>query len=176
MDLDALIKAACAAGASDLHLEPGLPPTVRVRGQLRSVGEPVTGEALLRAAKEVLAGELWPAFVERRSADLGRTMSGVRCRLNVLCSSRGVGMAIRLLSPFQASIERLNLHPDLRRLVEPTNGLVIVSGPTGSGKSSTLAALMEEVNRTERRHIVTIEGRMGYALNPKHSLARQCEV
>jgi len=176
MYLDALIALASTSGASDLHLEPGLPAAIRVRGQLRSVGEPLSPEALLSAAKEVLEGELWPSFVERRSADLAKTISGVRCRLNVLCSARGVGMAIRLLTPFQASIERLNLHPDFKRIVQTTHGLVIVSGSTGSGKSSTLAALMEEVNRTERRHIVTIESPIEYLLQPKLAFVRQREV
>jgi twitching motility protein PilT len=176
MRLAPLVDAARKAGASDLHLEAGLPMTLRVRGQLRPVGEPVSGETLVAAAKELLKGELWQAFVERRSADVGRTIQGVRCRVNVFCTIRGVGMAIRLLAPFQASIERLNLHPDLKKIVQATHGLVIVSGPTGSGKSSTLAALIEEVNRTERRHVVTIESPIEYTFAPRLAFIRQREV
>src|SRR5512135_1494362 len=123
MLLDPFVEQAIRAGASDLHLEPGLPPTLRVRGQLRPAGDPVAGDALLAAVRELLAGDAWTAFVERRSADLGRTVLGVRCRINAFCTIRGVGLAIRLLVPFQASIERLNLHEDLRKLVQATHGL-----------------------------------------------------
>ena len=176
MRLDAFVDLARSAGASDLHLEPGFPAALRVRGQLRNVGEPVPAAALLAMAKELLEGDLWQAFVERRSADVARTLQGVRCRVSAFCTARGVGMAIRFLAPFQASIERLNLHPDLKKIAQATHGLVIVSGPTGSGKSSTLAALVEEVNRAERRHVVTIESPIEYTLVPRLALIRQREV
>src|SRR3954469_16378770 len=149
MKLDSLIGMAKTNGASDLHLEPGLPPALRVRGALRTAGEPLPARDLLEMAKEVIGTEQWPHFLERRSHDLSRTIRGVRCRINVLQSSRGVGFAIRLLASFQATLETLNLHPDLRKLVANTHGLVLVSGPTGSGKSSTLAALIQEINVAE---------------------------
>jgi twitching motility protein PilT len=176
MRLDPLVDLARKSGASDLHLEPGLPAALRVRGALRTVGEPLPGEALLAAAKELLGRELWPSFIERRSADLGRTIQGVRCRVNAFCTLRGVGLAIRLLAPFSASLERLNLHPDLEKIVRASHGLVVVSGPTGAGKSSTLAALLEEVNRSERRHIVTIESPIEFLIAPRLSFVRQREV
>ena len=85
-------------------------------------------------------------------------------------------MAIRLLSSFQATVERLNLHPDLKKLVKNTHGLILVSGPTGSGKSSTLAALIQEINLTETRHIVTVESPIEYTFRPRRSYIRQREV
>ena len=88
-------------------------------------------------------------------------------------TSRGIGLAIRLLASFQATLERLNLHPDLKRLIAPANGLVIISGPTGSGKSSTLAALIQEINLTEARHIVTIESPVEYTFRPRRAFIRQ---
>src|SRR5213595_2283486 len=138
MKLDGLITLAQSQGASDLHLEPGLPAVLRVRGSLRMAGEPIAAPELLEMAREVIGHEHWNEFVHRRSHDLSRTIAGVRCRINILQSSRGVGFAIRLLASFQATVEKLNLHPDLRKLVTHTHGLVLVSGPTGSGKSSTL--------------------------------------
>jgi twitching motility protein PilT len=103
-------------------------------------------------------------------------VQGVRCRINVLQTARGVGFAIRLLSAFQATVEKLNLHPDLKKLVTHPHGLILVSGPTGSGKSSTLAALIQEINLTDTRHIVTIESPIEYNFRPRRAYIRQREV
>jgi len=176
MRLAALIAAGRSAQASDLHLEPGLPPSLRVRGQLRNAGEPIPGDELLAMARELVGEERWPEFLERRSCDLSRTIAGARLRVNVLRTSRGVGLAVRFLASFTASLAKLNLHPDLLRLAQAQSGLVIVSGPTGSGKSSTLAALIQEINARERRHIVTLEAPIEYALMPRQAFIRQREV
>src|SRR2546425_2638311 len=104
MTLESLIAAANRQGASDLHLEPGLPAAIRVRGALRTVGEPLTGKELLELARGVISGDAWPHFVERRSVDFSRTIGGVRCRINVMHTSRGIGFAVRLLATFQATI------------------------------------------------------------------------
>ncbi len=176
MNLEPLIALAKEGGASDLHLEAGLPAAVRIRGALRTVGEPLEATALLEMARHVIGAEMWPHFLERRSADLSRTIQGVRCRINVLHTARGVGFAVRLLSAFQATIENLNLHPSLKRFVSQMNGLILVSGPTGSGKSSTLAALIQEINLTESRHIVTVESPIEYTFRPRRAFIRQREV
>jgi twitching motility protein PilT len=140
VNLRALIALAKSEGASDLHLEPGLPPTLRVRSNLRSAGEPVTGDMTQEWAGQIIGSEDWPNFEQRRSMDLSRKMEGVRCRINVFYTSRGIGFAIRLLPAFQPTIEALNLHPELKNLVTHPHGLVLISGPTGCGKSTTLAA------------------------------------
>ena len=176
MDLDALVSLAASNGASDLHLEAGLPAALRIRGTLRTTGEPIPGSALLEMARRVIGEDDWPHFLEQRSYDCSRSFHGVRCRFNILQTSRGVGFAIRLLASFTASIEKLNLHPDLKKLVSASHGLILVSGATGSGKSSTLAALIEEVNQTETRHIVTIESPIEYTFRPRRAYIRQREV
>jgi twitching motility protein PilT len=176
MDLDSLVSLALSNGASDLHLEAGLPAALRIRGALRTLEEPVSGKALLEMAREVIGEEHWPRFLERRSFDFSKTIHGARCRINVLQTSRGVGFAIRLLASFQATVEKLNLHPDLKKLVTPTHGLILLSGPTGCGKSSTLAALIQEINLTETRHIVTIESPIEYIFRPRRAYIRQREV
>jgi twitching motility protein PilT len=176
MNLESLIAVAQQQGASDLHLEAGLAPAIRVRGALHLAGEPVPAQTLLAFAREIIGEAQWPHFLERRSADLSRTIQGVRCRINILQTSRGVGFAIRLLASFQATVDKLNLHPDLKKLVTHPHGLILVSGPTGSGKSSTLAALIQEINLTDTRHIVTIESPIEYTFRPKRSYIRQREV
>ena len=133
MVFDSLIGAAAASGASDLHLESRLAPATRVRGELRVAGEPIPPSVLAEMARGLLGEEQWPVFLERRSFDLSRTIRGVSCRINILHTARGVGMAIRLLSAFQATVEKLNLHPDLKKFIKHNNGLILVSGATGSG-------------------------------------------
>ncbi|HSU54262.1 MAG TPA: PilT/PilU family type 4a pilus ATPase [Candidatus Dormibacteraeota bacterium] len=176
MDLDSLVGLAQTNGASDLHLEAGLPAALRIRGALRTTGEPLQPKALLEMARHVIGEDQWPHFLERRSFDLSKTIHGVRCRINVLQTARGVGFAVRLLASFQATIDKLNLHPDLKKLVAPPNGLILVSGPTGCGKSSTMAALIQEINLTETRHVVTIEAPIEYTFRPRKAYIRQREV
>ena len=176
MTLETLVALAKQNSASDLHVESGMPVALRVRGTLHLTGQPISSRSALNMVKKLLNQEQWSSFMERRSHDFSKTIEGVRCRINVLQSSRGVGMAIRLLSSFEATLERLNLHPDIRLLLEQKHGLILVCGPTGSGKSTTIAALVEELNVREPLHIVTLENPIEYSLRPKRALIRQREV
>lgn len=174
--LDSFIGLAREKGASDLHLEPGMPVTIRARGALVSIADKVDAKTLQAMAREILSGERWADFCARHSADLSKTVRGVRCRINIMHSARGIGFCIRLLSSFVASTKKLNLHPDLSKLMQNSHGLILISGATGAGKSSTMAALLQEINLTEARHIITIESPIEYALTPKMSFIRQREV
>ncbi len=176
MRLESIIRLAREQGASDIHLEGGMPMALRVRGELRLTGEPVPAAALTEMARDIIGESDWPAFIERCSYDGSYNLEGQRCRINILRSARGVGFAIRLLASSQATLKKLNLHPELRRLIEPAHGLVLVSGPTGMGKTSTLAALLNEINLSEARHIITVESPIEYALAPRQSFIRQREV
>ncbi|HOX58449.1 MAG TPA: PilT/PilU family type 4a pilus ATPase [Candidatus Paceibacterota bacterium] len=176
MDLESLISLAADNGASDLHLEAGLPPAMRIRGELRTTGEPLPANHLAEMARAVTGEAEWPRFLEQRSYDCSRNIAGSRCRLNIFMTSRGVGFAIRLLAAFTATIEKLNLHPDFKKLVSGHHGLILVSGATGSGKSSTLAALIEQINMTETRHILTIESPIEFTFRPRRAYIRQREV
>ena len=116
------------------------------------------------------------SFVERGSADLSESVGGIRLRANFFQTVRGIAAAIRLLAPSVKDLRVCNLHKDLRKFIEPTSGLVIVSGPTGAGKSTTLAALIEEINATRARHIVTLESPIEYLFSNRQSFIRQREI
>jgi twitching motility protein PilT len=176
MNLRTLIASAKTEGASDLHIEPGLAAVLRVRSQLRTVGEPLAPALTSEWARDLIGSEDWPFFEQRRSFDLSRTIEGVRCRVNVLHTARGVGFAIRLLATAQPTLEALNLHPDFNKFIHHAHGLVLISGPTGCGKSTTLAALIQTINLTEARHIVTIENPIEFTFRPRRSFIRQREV
>src|SRR5690349_6010282 len=107
MDLESLVSLAQSERASDLHLEAALPAALRVRGSLHTVGETIAPKTLLEMARRLIGEEQWPHFLERRSFDMSKTISGVRCRINILQTARGVGFAIRLLASFQATVEKL---------------------------------------------------------------------
>src|SRR6202789_4064189 len=163
-------------GASDLHIEADTAPVARIRGQLSAIGPAIAGTLVVQAGRELLGGDGWSQFVSRGSADLSRTIAGVRCRVNIFQTLRGVAMAVRLLSSFQNNLRACNLHPDLKKLTDATTGLIVVSGPTGSGKSTTLAALVEEINSSSARHIIAIESPLEYVFTNRRSFIRQREV
>jgi twitching motility protein PilT len=171
-----LVRSAARAGASDLHFEPGLPVMMRIDGSLRKAADPIGAQALQDAARGLIPAAEWPKFLERRSADLSKVLGGVSCRINVLQSMRGVGMAVRLLSGIQPTLARLNLHPELASLVQRKHGLVLVAGATGSGKSSTLAALIHALDQPPAKHVLTLEEPVEYRLRMKHAFVRQREV
>ncbi|MBN2361799.1 MAG: Flp pilus assembly complex ATPase component TadA [Deltaproteobacteria bacterium] len=176
MDLHQIVAQAAQQKASDIHVEPGLRLTFRILGELRPAGDAVTPSLAAGLAREAVGDDGWDEYLGRGSFDLARTISGVRCRINALQSMRGHGLAIRLLPSLQPDLESLNLHPDLRQLAQREHGLILISGPTGCGKSSTQAALLQEINLHQARHIVTIEQPIEYALRPALSFIRQREV
>jgi len=163
-------------GASDLHLEAGTPVVARVRGELQPLDAVASGEQLVQATQDLLGAEGWAQFRKRGSADMTVAIAGIRCRASFFRTVRGIAIAIRLLAPSVKDLHASNLHPSLRRLIAPTSGLVIVSGPTGSGKSTTLAALIEEINSARAQHIVTLESPLEYLFTNRRSYIRQREI
>jgi twitching motility protein PilT len=170
------IQKARELGASDLHVEADGPVMVRLRGRLQPLGESSSALELQRSGQQFLGAQGWADFLERGSADISVEMAGVRCRINLFKTIRGMALAVRLLPSSVSDLRSCNLHPDLRRLIEPTTGLVIVSGPTGSGKSTTLAALIEEINATQSRHVITLESPLEFLHTNRRSLIRQREI
>ncbi|HEX4151531.1 MAG TPA: ATPase, T2SS/T4P/T4SS family [Steroidobacteraceae bacterium] len=176
MQFQEWIEQAYSLGASDLHLEADTPIVARIRGELQTVGGVVPGATLQQVAHDLLGAERWPELLERGSADLSESVGGIRLRANFFQTVRGLGLAIRLLAPSVKDLRSCNLHRDLRKLVEPLSGLVIISGPTGSGKSTTLAALLEEINASRARHMITLESPIEYLFANRQSFIRQREI
>jgi len=172
---DSILKAR-RLGASDLHLEAGTAPVARVRGELTPIGEVLAGAQLMEMGKEFLTADDWADFDSRGSADVSVVVGGTRCRINAYKTIRGMGLAVRLLSASVGDLRACNLHPDLRRLIAAPTGLVIVSGPTGCGKSTTLAALIEEVNESRAQNIITLESPLEYVFTNRRAFIRQREI
>jgi twitching motility protein PilT len=163
-------------GASDLHAEAGSALAYRIRGALQSTAEMVTAAELSRIARELLGEEGWGVFLNRGSADVSVDIGGTRCRINVFRTIRGVALAVRLLTPSIMDLRSCNLHPDLHRLTDAATGLVVISGPTGCGKSTTLAALIEEINGTRACNIISLESPLEYIFANRRSFIRQREI
>jgi twitching motility protein PilT len=176
MSFKDFIAKARRLGASDLHVEAGTAPVARVRGELTPIGEAIPGADLMEMGKEFLSADDWADFDARGSADVSIIVGGTRCRVNAYKTIRGLALAVRLLAPSVGDLRACNLHPDLRRLVAAPTGLVIVSGPTGSGKSTTLAALLEEVNGSRAQNIITLESPLEYVFTNRRSYIRQREI
>jgi twitching motility protein PilT len=159
MDPAELLRYAVERRASDVHVKAGNVPFVRVDGELLPTPFPELTDADARD----LADALMPPhkaeeFANTREADFAYTMTGVgRFRVNVLRQSDTVGLAIRWVSPEDLTFEELQLPPLIGSLAETRRGLILVTGPTGAGKTTTIATLLGFVNRTRRAHIVTIE-------------------
>jgi twitching motility protein PilT len=163
-------------GASDLHVEAGSALAYRVRGVLQPTPDSAPPADLTKIAHELLGDEGWRGFLARGSADVSLDYAGIRCRINVYKTIRGVALAVRLLAPSIKDLRSCNLHPDLHRLIEATSGLVVVSGPTGSGKSTTLAALVEDINASRACNIISLESPLEYLFTNRRSFIRQREV
>jgi twitching motility protein PilT len=176
MSLKSWIQKGRELGASDLHLESGTPLVARIRGDLTPIGDPVPAQRIIEAGQELLGIEAWEAFLERGSADVSLAAGGMRCRMSLFRTIRGIAIAVRLLAPSVNNLRACNLHPDLRRLVEAESGLAVISGPTGSGKSTTLAALIEEINTSSARNIITLESPLEYIFTNRRSFIRQREI
>ena len=176
MSLKAWVQKARELGASDVHLEAGAAPVARIRGELLAMGEALPPAYVEQVSQGLLGGELWDGFAARGSADVSLAIGGARCRINVYRTIRGVAIAVRLLTPSVSGLRASNLHPDLRKLVDAPTGLVVISGPTGSGKSTTLAALIEELNSSRPRNIITLESPLEYVFSNRRSFIRQREI
>jgi twitching motility protein PilT len=178
MTLPDLLTMTASLGGSDLHLSVGSPPQVRVDGHLQRIEAPdLTPEVTQSLAYSVLTDRQKKTFEETWELDLAFGLDGVgRFRCNVFLQKGAVGAVFRMIPETIRTLEELALPPVLGRLADRPRGLVLVTGPTGSGKSTTLAAMIDRVNRTRPAHILTIEDPIEYLHPHKQSLVNQREL
>jgi twitching motility protein PilT len=178
MELSKLLKDMKGKHASDLHLRPMTKPIIRVDGTLLSADfEPVTIEEIEVMADSIMNEYLKKKFQQKHSIDTSYSVPGVgRFRVNIF-QQRGTPSLVFRNIPFKVpSVEALNLPPVVKSFCTKPQGLVIVTGPTGSGKSSTLAALVEVINEKRNLHIITIEDPIEYLFKNKNCIITQREV
>ncbi|GAA2723730.1 type IV pilus twitching motility protein PilT [Cellulomonas aerilata] len=178
-DLDGVLRAMVARGASDLHLTVGASPTIRVDGALRplDVHEAVGPDSVRRMLYGILTPAQRATFEENLELDLAYAISGVgRFRVNLYQQRRSVGGVFRLIPHEIKALDQLGMPPVVGTFAGLPRGLVLVTGPTGSGKSTTLASLIDLANRTRDDHIVTVEDPIEYLHRHKRSLINQREV
>jgi twitching motility protein PilT len=173
-----LLREAAKLGASDLHLSAGEPPMLRVHGDLGRLEQPPLDAAGVTAlVNTIMSEEQRRRFEAEHEVDFSCELPGAgRFRVNVFVHSRGPGAVLRTIPTEIPSLESLGMPPILKELCSRERGLVLVTGPTGSGKSTTLAAMVDLINNTWDAHILTVEDSIEFVHRPKRCLVNQREV
>jgi twitching motility protein PilT len=176
--LDQFLNVVVANGGSDLHIGEGQPPKMRRHGDVAPIREePVSREEALTMLSEVCGPKSWEIFEERGDFDFAYEMDAAsRFRCNYLKQANGYGAVFRLIPTKIATLEQLGIPTVVKEFGHLRGGLVLVTGPTGSGKSTTLAALIDYINENFSRHIVTVEEPIEFVHENKRSIITQREV
>ena len=178
MDITELLAASVSQGASDLHLSAGLAPRMRVDGEVLPLNWPVlSATQVADLLSPILHKHQQKDFETSLETDFSFDLPGVaRFRANVFCQHRGLGAVFRAIPSRVQSLEALGLGDIFRRIAELPRGLVLVTGATGSGKSTTLAAMVDYLNSTRQQHILTLEDPIEFVHEPRTALISQRQV
>lgn len=172
-----LIAMAMREGYSDVHISGGSPLVYRKNGQIQFDRRyRWTHDAVDALVEWLVKGEHLHRLKTRLSVDFARTVSNTRLRINAFVTLRGFSLAIRLLPGTVPRLNNLNVHPSLQQFCQNQNGLILVCGPTGCGKSTTIAAMVEEINETRAVHVVTLEDPVEYRFASKRAFVEQREL
>jgi twitching motility protein PilT len=178
--IDRLFHAMVGAGASDLHLCVGSTPAVRKDGHMQALepdAAPLTAEEVVRLLDPIMPEKNRKEYAERHDTDFAYEIEGLaRFRSNVFADRRGPGAVFRVIPSKILTAEQLGLSPHILNLCALNKGLVLVTGPTGSGKSTTLCAMIDHINRTRPDHIITIEDPIEFVHGNQKCLINQREV
>ena len=177
LEIQELIAQAQARGASDIHLICGLPVKCRIDGRIENLTDTPLSHDDCEHYAAVLAGESYNSMVQIGELDLARSFFGtIRTRINLFRQKGAVSAAIRILADHIPEIEELHLPPIVSEFAEYRSGIVLVTGETGSGKSTTLAALLDRINHTRNAHIITLEDPIEYVYVPDRCIVNQREI
>ena len=173
-----IIHTAVEQGASDLHMTVGLPPVYRIHGDLvNDCEETLTDEQIISAVRQLAKDSQLKELEEVGEIDFAVTFEGtIRMRCNAFMQQGHTALALRMLPLQIPTIEDMCLTPVMVEQAEKPRGLVLLTGPTGSGKSSTLAAMLDHINHTRRRHIITLENPIEFVYTPDKCVINQREV
>ncbi|HIU63928.1 MAG TPA: type IV pilus twitching motility protein PilT [Candidatus Avacidaminococcus intestinavium] len=176
--IDELLEQAVLLQASDVHLTVGLPPVFRINGELRKTQRAELSNAdTFQMADELMDTKRHQKFLEFGEADFSYTLpDGSRFRVNVFRQSSSIAIVIRLINKHIPTLQELKLPKIIAQLALMPRGLVLVTGPTGSGKSTTLAAMIDYINRERNEHIITLEDPIEYKHTHINSIINQREV
>ena len=177
--IDELLERMVEANASDLHVTTGTPPAIRVRGEVERLEgfDALTGEETQQLLYRILSSEQQKLLEINRQLDFSYSMPGLaRFRVNAYFQRESIGAAFRLIPTELKTLEELGIPDSLHVLAEKPRGLVLVTGPTGSGKSTTLAAIIDEINRNRSEHILTIEDPIEFLHRHKRCIVNQREI
>ncbi len=177
MTIDQIVLQARSRNCSDVHISEGMDLIFRVHGSMTSAGIPMDAQETRAVIMAMLNEKQKARLAEGEDIDFSLTTSdGNRQRVNVFMQQGKAAATIRLLNNTIPTLAELKLPDVLREMAEKPRGLILVTGPTGSGKSTTLAAMVDHINETEARHIITIEDPIEYVYETKKSLIHQREV
>jgi twitching motility protein PilT len=177
--IDDLLRMAMSFGASDLHLRAGSYPVIRVNGELRPLAgvERLNQEETLEMAFSMMSNRQKQHFKEAYEVDIGYGVSGLgRFRVNIFQQRNSIGIVARVISDYIRNFAELGLPPILTKIADEQRGLILVTGTTGSGKSTTLAALIDHINASRNSHVVTVEDPIEFLHKDKKSFITQREV
>ena len=178
-DLNKVLQVAIKGGASDIHIKAGLPPMFRVNGQLLPLRDAarLTPEEIAKAALNMMTPGQANTFKQKHDCDFAYGVPGVgRFRVNVFQQRNAVGMVLRVIPYKIQTIDALGLPEVVKTIADNRRGLILVTGTTGSGKSTSLAAIIEHINTTRSDHILTIEDPIEFLIRDKRSVINQREV
>jgi twitching motility protein PilT len=176
--IDTFLKIMREAGASDLHLSTGSPPVLRISGDLQAAEHrELTGEEVRLLVYELLTEVQIEHFESRGELDCAHTLEGVaRFRIHVFKRHPGIAAAFRVIPHEIPTLESLELPPALERMLQQRAGLILVTGPTNSGKSTTLAAMVDYLNQHTKGHILTLEDPLEFMHAPKSCIVNQRQI